>query len=156
VTARIVGIDPGLTGAVALLAGSQLTELADMPIVDSTVDCYTLTAIVAGWGAVDRVVVEAQQAMPRQGVASTFKTGANYGRILGVLAALERPVTHVTPGVWCRTLHVGADKAAHRRRAQDEWPAHADMFRRVKDDGRADACLIALWAASLRLVEREQ
>ena len=144
---RFIGVDPGLTGGLALLDGNDLEVVTDMPVVAGTVDAYALTAILAEWGSVDRVVVEQQQAMPRQGVASTFKTGANYGRILGVLAALERPVTHVTPAMWTRQLRVGSDKATHRRRAMDEWPAQAHMFARVKDDGRADASLIALWAA---------
>lgn len=143
---RLVGIDPGLTGALALLDAGHVVHVEDMPVVDRAVDPYALAALLADWGHVDRVVVEAQQAMPRQGVSSTFKTGVNYGRILGVLAALERPVVHVTPATWTRGLHVGADKAAHRRRAMDEWPEVADRFARVKDDGRADACLIGLWA----------
>jgi crossover junction endodeoxyribonuclease RuvC len=145
---RIIGCDPGITGALALLHNQSVVHLADMPIIDGQVDCYTLTALLADWGAVDRVVVEVQQAMPRQGVSSTFRTGANYGRILGVLAALERPVTHVRASVWTQALRVGPDKNAHRRRCQDEWPYIAGQYARVKDDGRADACLIALWAAS--------
>lgn len=146
---RIVGVDPGLTGALALYVRDRITAVVDMPVIDGTVDAYSLTSVVAEWGAVDRVVVEQQQAMPRQGVASTFKTGANYGRILGVLAALQRPVQHVTAGMWTKALRVGSDKALHRRRAQDEWPVIADLFARAKDDGRADACLIALWAARI-------
>lgn len=146
----VVGVDPGLTGALALLAGDHLAYIADMPVVDGIVDCYTLTDILAGWGRVDRAIVETQQAMPKQGVASTFKTGANYGRILGVLAALERPVMHVSPSAWTRGLHVGSDKHTHRRRAMDEWPNHAHMFARTRDDGRADAALIALWATTIK------
>jgi crossover junction endodeoxyribonuclease RuvC len=146
---RIIGCDPGITGALALLErGGQLVDIKDMPVVDGQVDAYALTDIIAGWGQVDRVVVETQQAMPRQGVSSTFKTGANYGRILGVLAALQRPVTHVRAAEWTKALRVGPDKAVHRRRAMDEWPATADRFARVKDDGRADAALIAMWAAT--------
>jgi crossover junction endodeoxyribonuclease RuvC len=135
---RTVGVDPGLTGALALLDGAHLVDIADMPVIAGTVDAYQLAALLAEWGRVDRVAVELQQAMPRQGVASTFR-----------VAALERPVTHVTPAMWTRQLRVGANKGAHRRRAMDEWPAMADRFARVKDDGRADAALIALWAATI-------
>lgn len=147
----IIGIDPGVTGALALHNGHHPLDLIDMPVIDGQVDAYTLTAILAEWGAVDRVVIETQQAMPRQGVSSTFKTGCNYGRILGVCAALQRPVTHVRATEWTRALRVGSDKAAHRRRAMDEWPGIADQFARAKDDGRADACLIAHWAATHQL-----
>lgn len=145
---RIVGIDPGLTGALALHGPHGIADVIDMPVIDGVVDAYTLTTIIAEWGSVDRIVIETQQAMPKQGVASTFKTGANYGRILGVCAALERPVYHVRASEWTRALGVGSDKAVHRRRAQDEWPSMADKFACRKDDGRADACLIALWAAT--------
>jgi hypothetical protein len=33
-------------------------------------------------------------------------------------------------------------------RAAECFPAYAHLFRRVKDDGRADAALIAFWAAT--------
>jgi len=145
---RIVGIDPGLTGAIALLHGPRLEIVHDMPVTGRNVDAYELTRLLAEIGPVDRVLVETQQAMPRQGVSSTFRGGANFGRLLGVLAALERPVAHVTPAAWTRALRVGSDKSAHRARAMDEWPDHAALFRRAKDDGRADAALIGLYGAA--------
>lgn len=145
----IVAIDPGLTGAIALLDGPRLETVHDMPVTGHNVDAYELTRILAEIGPVDRVIVETQQAMPRQGVSSTFKTGANYGRLLGVLAALKRPVTHVSPASWTRALRVGSDKSAHRARAMDEWPEHAALFKRAKDDGRADAALIGLYGTTL-------
>lgn len=143
----IAAVDPGVTGALALHDGQTIVAIEDMPVVDGAVDVYALTGILAEWGRVDRVVIEVQQAMPRQGVSSTFRTGANYGRILGVCAALMRPVTHVRATEWTKALRVGPDKAVHRHRAMDEWPHLADRFARRKDDGRADACLIAHWAA---------
>jgi crossover junction endodeoxyribonuclease RuvC len=142
---RLIGCDPGLQGSLAMLVDGRLVDVVDLPIVDRCIDCYTLTRQVAEWGHVDRVIVETPTPRPGQAVGGVFRSGANYGRIIGVLAALERPVTHVSPNVWTRALGVGADKGAHRRRAQDEWPSDADSFKRVKDDGRADAALIALW-----------
>lgn len=143
----VLGIDPGLTGAIAALGvrGENLM-VVDMPVMDGRLDPYALTSLFVDFGPVDRVVVESQQAYPRQGVSSSFKTGMNYGVLLGVLAALERPVVHVTAAVWTRALRVGADKGSHRRRACETWPAHADLFKRVRDDGRADAALLAYWS----------
>lgn len=149
-TPRLIGIDPGVTGAVAYLGPISL-EIVDMPIVDGHVDPYALADRFSAWSSwfdVDQVIVEKQQPMPRQGVTSTFKTGRNYGIILGVLGALRLPVTHVTPAVWTRALGVGADKNTHRRRAMDTWPDHAEQFRLAKHDGRADAALLALWGAA--------
>ena len=88
--------------------------------------------------------------MPRQGLASTFKFGKGYGTLIGVLAALERPVVRVAPTTWTKALKVGPDKDAHRMRAMETWPQHSGLFSRKKDDGRADAALIAYWAKHLR------
>ena len=81
--------------------------------------------------------------MPRQGVSSTFKYGVGYGTILGVCGALRLPVRHVTPAVWKRAAGLSKDKGASRRRACELWPAHSASFGRVRDDGRAEAALIA-------------
>lgn len=146
----IIGIDPGATGALAWVADGELIHVQDMPTFDKgAIDVYGLAFIMTGpsWGQVERVVVEQVHAMPRQGVSSVFKFGVGYGTILGVLAALERPVTHVTPAVWTRWHKVGSDKNEHRRRCCELWPSQAHLFARVKDDGRADAALIAAWGA---------
>jgi crossover junction endodeoxyribonuclease RuvC len=84
--------------------------------------------------------------MPRQGVASSFNFGKSYGIVLGVLGALDVPVTHPTPAAWKKAMGVTADKASSRRRATDLWPAMSGTFARVKDDGRAESALIARWA----------
>lgn len=141
----VVGIDPGLTGAIALLGAVPGRPIVtDMPVVDGQVNGAELACILRVMAA-PRVVVEEQQAMPKQGVASTFKTGRNYGLILGVLAALEMPVTLVRATEWTRALKVGSDKERHRARAIDWYPTAAPLLARVKDHGRADALLLAHW-----------
>lgn len=147
---KIIGIDPGLYGALALLHDDGL-DIADMPTVDNNVNGYELTLLVASWGRVDAVAVESQQAFPGQGRSTSFKCGMGWGVVLGVLAALERPIVHVRPALWTRDLRVGADKDAHRRRAMELWPEQASLFFRKGDDGRADAALIARWAADQRV-----
>jgi hypothetical protein len=52
---------------------------------------------------------------------------------------------YVTPTKWKRALGLGADKGDSRRRAMETWPYMASKFARVKDDGRAEAALIAWW-----------
>ncbi len=79
-----------------------------------------------------------------------FNFGRGYGQIEGVLAALEIPVTLVTPQVWKRSLSVPADKSASRARAAQLWPGLAGTFSRVRDDGRAEAALIGLYGAQQR------
>lgn len=142
----IIGIDPGVTGALCLLEADDLA-IEDMPVVDGRVNPYALSDVIQGWfpGIADEAVVEALHAMPKNGSISSFKLGQNYGTILGVLAVLKVPVTQVSPQKWTRTLGVGADKEVHRRRALETWPSSAAAFARKKDQGRADAALIALW-----------
>jgi crossover junction endodeoxyribonuclease RuvC len=58
---------------------------------------------------------------------------------------MVRPVTFVRPQVWTKALGVGSDKGAHREAACRLFPTDAEQFARVKDDGRADAALLAHW-----------
>ncbi|CAN5601200.1 hypothetical protein BH24ACT5_BH24ACT5_17340 [soil metagenome] len=140
----IVGIDPGLSGALAALDGDDLREVVDMPVVDKTV----IPALVADWlrlHSPDVVIVEQVASMPRQGVSSTFRFGMAYGVVLGVTATIGYRVEHIRPHLWKKTMGLTADKNRSRRMACDRWPLHADLFARVKDDGRAEAALLAAW-----------
>jgi hypothetical protein len=147
---RIIGIDPGLTGALALYDTEKKTvQIKDMPVVDKNVSPHGLYRLFRNVTLlpVELVAVEQVHSMPRQGVASTFKFGVGYGMILEVVACFELPIVHAIPSKWTRDLNLGNDKEKHRRRAIETWPAQASLFARVKDEGRADAALIALWAA---------
>lgn len=140
----IFGIDPGATGALALLdPEGQLAAVHDMPYLDGAVSAPLLTGLLRDQEAIYAAWVERAQAMPRQGIASTFRYGTGYGVILGVLGALHVPTTTVRPVEWKRSAGLSADKGASRRRAIELWPAQAELFARVKDDGRAEAALIA-------------
>lgn len=139
----IVGVDPGGTGAIAhLAADGTLLTVHDMPVHDGTVSAVLAATICLQHGHVAAAFVEAVHSMPKQGVASSFKFGKAYGCILGVLGALSIPVHHVTPNVWKRDAGLRG-KDASRQRATELWPTFADQFARVKDDGRAEAALIA-------------
>lgn len=152
-----VGIDPGATGAIALLDSyGELVEVHDMPyaggavLVASLADVINAFSDMAGAGprygdGIVHAWVEQVHSHPGQGVASTFKFGQSYGAILGVLGALAVPIDHVSPMKWKRAMHVTKDKGTSRRLAAERWPRHADKFKRVKDDGRAEAALIALY-----------
>ncbi len=83
--------------------------------------------------------------MPKQGVASTFAFGKAYGVILGVTATIGYRTVHVRPNIWKKTMGLNADKGRSRRMACDRWPLTADVFARVRDDGRAEAALLAAW-----------
>src|SRR5207249_11958301 len=87
------------------------------------------------------VILEEAQSMPGQGVRSMFTVGMGFGRWLGILAAVGLPYTRVRPQVWKRTLGLGKDKEQARLRAQQLYPGAGQ--RRKKDQGRADALLLA-------------
>jgi hypothetical protein len=67
------------------------------------------------------------------------------GIVEGVLAACGVPAVHIAPAAWKRAVGLSlASKDAARSEALRRWPGHAALFARVKDDGRAEAALIAV------------
>jgi crossover junction endodeoxyribonuclease RuvC len=83
-------------------------------------------------------------ARPGEGAVGAFAFGRAKGVIEGVLAAAGVPVTFVSPPAWKRAVGLTlASKDAARAAAIRLWPGHAELFARVKDDGRAEAALIA-------------
>ena len=150
----IIGIDPGAAGAVAILENGRLTQVFDMPVVEMTVGGKAkrrvapelLASELRLYNLADTVaVVEQVGAMPGQGVTSMFAFGQAYGLVLGVLAGLWIPTTTVTPATWKKALKLNTGKDGARAKAAQLWPAQADQFKRVKDDGRAEAALLAYW-----------
>ena len=144
-----IGIDPGLTGAIAAVtADGALVWVEDMPVLAGRVDSHELGDIFtceAVTESVTNVTVEVVGTRPGQGAPGVLKMGTNYGIVLGVIGALCLPVEHVTPAVWKKAMGVTADKETSLRRARELWPTSADRFARKKDDGRAEAALIALY-----------
>lgn len=150
--ARVMGIDPGLGGAIALWDNDiDALRVWDMPVhvirvgqsEKRVLNEAQLADIIREAGP-DRAVCEWVHAMPGQGVTSVFSFGAAFGIARGVLAGLRVPVTYVTPQSWQKAMRVPAGKDGSRQRATQMFPAYAHLFLRKKDDGRSDAALIAL------------
>ena len=93
------------------------------------------------------VYIEKVGAMPGQGVTSMFSFGRSYGILLGCAAGLQMQTTVITPQMWMRALNCQKGKDGNRQRACEIFPAYAQMFARKKDDGRADAALLAYYGA---------
>jgi crossover junction endodeoxyribonuclease RuvC len=72
-----------------------------------------------------------------------FQFGRGVGVIEGVLAGMQIPLTYYTPQQWQKAAAVRGGKDGSRARAAELFPAYASMFTRAKDDGRADAALMA-------------
>ena len=150
---KVAGIDPGLSGAVCIFdVDKGILTILDMPTVEvksgKTMKRRLSEPMLAELlrpHEIDHVALEQVGAMPKQGVASTFNFGQTYGAIRGVLAGLRIPVTMVNPAKWTRDMKVTGGKDANRQRAAQLFPAYAASFSRAKDDGRADAALLAHW-----------
>ena len=144
----ILGIDPGLSGAVAFYFPQAPDRIVaeDMPVADRLVDCATLAARIRQM-APGLAIVERVASMPKQGVSSTFKFGTAYGAVIGILATLEIRTVLVTPQVWKKHFRLDGDKEKGRALALRTFAKTPEHFSRKKDQGRAEAALIALYGA---------
>lgn len=151
---HIVGVDIGVQGACALLTrAGELCEVADMPILRdgaakrASVNAPLLANVLARWH-VRAAFVELVGPRPGEGAVGAFAFGKSRGTVEGVCGALGISVTLIAPVSWKRAIGIppGKDgaKDAARAEAIRRWPDHAALFARVKDDGRAEACLIAV------------
>ncbi len=150
---RILGIDPGLSGALALFDDGAL-DVFDVPTVKARargreVDWSEAARWIDAAGHIDHAIIESAAAMPRQGVASMFKFGFVCGGLRALVAAHFIPVTYVSPKKWKGSLSVPKAKDGARARASELFPLYSHLWQRVKDDGRAEAAMIALYGARL-------
>ena len=154
-THRIMGIDPGIGGAFALIENCAIVDTADMPIreerksnggIRRRVDAEGVAALVDRW-APQRAMLEQVSASPGMGVSSAFSFGHGVGVLEAVLAVRGIEYKPVHPGVWKRALSVPAEKDAARQRAAALFgpTAAAAHWPLKKHDGRAEAAMIALY-----------
>lgn len=149
-----IGIDPGLTGAVALIRDDECLAVADMPtmgegahrIVSGALLADLVGELAGQCGERPTAVLEAVSAMPGEGVSSSFKFGRSVGVIEGVLGAHGLAVVYAKPGTWKRRAGlIGAAKDDSRRRALELFPERSVQLARKRDCGRAEAMLIGFF-----------
>jgi crossover junction endodeoxyribonuclease RuvC len=151
-TTSYLGVDPGLSGALALLRHGELL-VVDMPTLAAgkkrTIDEIELARLIDRWATECQpmVVLEQVAAMPTDGAAGAFSFGRGYGVIRGILRAHFLQIIDVTPVKWKRAVGIpsGAGKDASRALAKELFQQQAKLFYRVKDDGRAEAALMAVY-----------
>jgi len=151
-TVIVAGIDPGKTGALAILHEDGSATFLDVPRIKlkgkdkpawgewSRTWCMALDLAIP-----DMVVIEDIAARPGQGVTSMFTFGRTLGYAHGLVAATTScPIHFVTPAVWKGKLGLlNSSKGASREKCSNLYPTTAADLTRVKDDGRAEAALIA-------------
>ena len=150
----IVGIDPGVSGAIAFLDKHRAT-VRSMPTLKvtknkRTIDEITLRNILEHRAAkIEHIFIEKVSAMPKQGVVSMFNFGVGWGLIRGVIVGLHLPYTLVHPNTWKRTICKDMPRGSKDVSiivAKRLWP-DVDLRRtersKKNDNGKADALCIA-------------
>ena len=149
----IVGIDPGVSGAICFLLKGKIVALYDMPtMVDGKknkkqVNGAEITNILNNEMISDtdiKVVIEQVSAMPGQGVTSMFNFGQSFGVLKGICAALKIPVHFVRPAKWKKHFNlINSEKDASRTKVIEAFPYLSSQLSKKKDGNKADAILIA-------------
>ena len=158
---KIVGIDPGLSGAIAILENNKVLSIFDMPTMaegkknKKQLNSAQLVKIIKENIKTEdevAVVVEQVNAMPGQGVTSMFNFGQTFGAIKGVCAALSLPIFFVRPSKWKKYFDlINSSKDSSRTKVIEMYPSLSNQMTRKKDVNKSDAILIARFFNETRL-----
>jgi crossover junction endodeoxyribonuclease RuvC len=162
---RIIGIDPGLSGAIAVLEDSKVKEIFDMPVMpDGKKNKRQLNSALLVKLIKDNIkdfentvmVVEQVNAMPGQGVTSMFNFGQTFGAIKGICAALGLPIFFVRPAKWKKHFElINSSKDASRTKVIEMYPSISEQLSKKKDVNKSDAILIARYYSETRFKKEE-
>jgi hypothetical protein len=156
---RLVGIDPGKTGAISLFVDGFPTSVVDMPLGVLGIDGAEVFRILRLWEA-DEAFVEVTHAMPKNGSKAAFSQGDSNGALRTAVGIARIPMTWALPRAW--QSHAGLTtsvrmtdierKRRSRMRAIELFPGMADELARVKDHNRADALLIGRFGVATSIM----
>tara|TARA_B100001059_G_C17764829_1_gene544992 strand:- start:40 stop:531 length:492 start_codon:yes stop_codon:yes gene_type:complete len=160
---KIIGIDPGLSGAIAILENKNVLNLFEMPVMTEgkknkrQLNSAFLVNLIKENITNEEdtvVVVEQVNAMPGQGVTSMFNFGQTFGAIKGICAALELPIFFVRPSKWKKHFDlINSSKDASRTKAIEMYPKLSNQLAKKKDVNKSDAILIARFYSETRSTE---
>ena len=151
----IIGIDPGISGAICFFENGKIIEIIDMPnMTDGKKSKKQVNGAQIYNEISERiknvpkyeinVVLEQVSAMPGQGVTSMFNFGQSFGVIKGVCAAMRLPLHFVRPTKWKKYFNLlNSEKQASRTKAIEIFPEISNKLSKKKDINKADAILIA-------------
>ena len=160
---KIIGIDPGLSGAIAILENNKVLRIFDMPVmsegkknkrqINSALLVNILKDNISNNEEIS-VVIEQVNAMPGQGVTSMFNFGQTFGAIKGICARLQLPIFFVRPSKWKKHFElINSSKDASRTKAIEMYPKLSSELAKKKDVNKSDAILIARFFSETRLNE---
>ena len=151
----IIGIDPGISGAICFFENGKIIEIIDMPIMNDGKKNKKQVNGAQIYNEIYKqiknipkheinVVLEQVSAMPGQGVTSMFNFGQSFGVIKGICAAMRLPLHFVRPAKWKKYFNLlNSEKQASRTKAIEIFPDISHKLSKKKDINKADAILIA-------------
>ena len=151
----IIGIDPGINGAICLFKDGKIVDVFEMPKmavgkknksqvnasqifneIQKAVEGEDKTKVIA--------VIEQVSAMPGQGVTSMFNFGQSFGVLKGIFSAMQIPMDFISPVKWKKHYNlINTQKDSSRTKAIEFFPYISSQLSRKKDANKADAILIA-------------
>jgi len=154
---RVLGIDPGLKGAVACIDTTDWTlSILDMPLEAAAKGKNAVSAK----GVIDAVrlarpdhaVVELVHSSPQMGTTSAYNFGEGYGVVRTAILAHDVSLWLVRPTDWKGAMKCPKDKKQATTRASQLFPSAHSLFygpRGGAFDGRAEASMLALYGCLL-------
>ena len=151
----IIGIDPGISGAICFFQNGEISDVIDMPsMADGKKNKRQINSQQVFNEVSERiinipkkeiiVVIEQVSAMPGQGVTSMFNFGQSFGVLKGICSAMQLSMYFVRPAKWKKYYNlINAEKDASRTKAIEIFPYISSQLSRKKDGNKADAALIA-------------
>ena len=160
---KIIGIDPGLSGAIAILENNKVLNIFEIPVMAegkknkrqlNSAQLVKLLKDNISKNEEISVVVEQVNAMPGQGVTSMFNFGQTFGAIKGVCAALGLPIFFVRPSKWKKHFElINSSKDSSRTKVIEMYPTLSNQLSKKKDVNKSDAILIARFYSETRLLD---
>jgi len=151
----IIGIDPGISGAICFFENGEVKEIIEMPTmadgkknkkqINGTQIYNEILVRVRDFSKKDIfVVIEQVSAMPGQGVTSMFNFGQSFGVLKGICSAMQLPMHFVRPAKWKKYFNlIKTEKDASRTKVIEIFPYISSLLSKKKDSNKADAILIA-------------
>ena len=151
----IIGIDPGITGAICFFEDRKIIDLIEMPNmavgkknkrqVNGAQVYNEIFERIKNYNKKDiKVVIEQVSAMPGQGVTSMFNFGQSFGVLKGICSAMQLPMYFVRPAKWKKYYNlINTKKDASRTKVIEIFPHISTQLSKKKDSNKADAILIA-------------
>ena len=151
----IIGIDPGITGAICFFEDRKIIDLIEMPNmaagkknkrqVNGAQVYNEIFERIKNYNKKDiKVVIEQVSAMPGQGVTSMFNFGQSFGVLKGICSAMQLPMYFVRPAKWKKYYNlINSEKDASRTKVIEIFPYISPQLSKKKDSNKADAILIA-------------